>query len=601
MTSHKAALFLALVASAAGVILRGPSAVSDTYIRNLYPTWNLNTETQAWWDGPLTISATQVISGVTTDTSALLIKFDLRSFVGATLVPNKTAWLNYFVSDSGHTASLRELVVPWNEVRTPTAKPRALPSQPRAVPWLRPLPADAPLSAPPCFRQSTVTWNNLPFASASWRPTNVPSGTTGTFPGVLGWNRFDVTSSVAAWLAGSRVNNGWIVLPTGGSNGVGVEMTNALNRSQTPYLDFEPLTPPSAPPPPPSPTQPPPPPAFSYVFNGENSSYTGGCQSTKIASDSPDYNGGQQTTVEWDGSSITTHYDSALVQFTDIIGLGPNQLRPHEQIQRATLRYFVDTNFSTNAVGATAQVHEISTAWNANTTTFRTFVGAQGLNEPEYRTPAIATAFATRAGWYEIDVTASVRSWVSRVNTNNGWIWMPSPQNLGGSSDGSQMRACSAPPNVRVNLVVLAALQPPRPPSPPARPPPPPARPPPPPPPPRAPFTVMTIRNAEHARLRMVAPDTNYATATETVWDGNSACAPAAHKPLAKSAAAPAGLIPTSFRSCAHTRVCTSPPLTTCRPQDRCRFRADEVRPERALGHGSHLPRALPLHRFKPW
>ena len=63
-----------------------------------------------------------------------------------------------------------------------------------------------------------------------------------------------MTSSVAAWLAGSRVNNGWIVLPTGGGNGVGVQLTNALNPTQTPYLDFDPLTPPSAPP---APTRPP--------------------------------------------------------------------------------------------------------------------------------------------------------------------------------------------------------------------------------------------------------------------------------------------------------------------------------------------------------
>jgi hypothetical protein len=220
-----------------------------------------------------------------------------------------------------------------------------------------------------------------------------------------------------------------------------------------------------------------------------------------------------------------------LVQFTDIIGSGPNQLRPHEYIQRATLRYYVDPVHAGNAIGASAQLHEISKEWNANSTTFRTFAGAQGLNEAEYRTPAIATAFATRAGWFEIDVTASVRSWVNGVG-NNGWIWMPSPQALGGSSDGSQMRACNAPPDRRVNLVVLAAQQPPRPPSPPARPPPPPPSPSPPPSPPRAPFTVMTIRNAEHARLRMLFPDINYAAATETVWDGNSACVPAAHEPL---------------------------------------------------------------------
>jgi hypothetical protein len=170
-------------------------------------------------------------------------------------------------------------------------------------------------------------------------------------------------------------------------------------------------------------------------------------------------------------------------------------------------------------------VHEISKEWVANSTTFRTFVGAQGLNEAEYCTPAITTALANRAGWFDIDVTASVRSWVNGVNTNNGWIWMPSPQSLGGSGDGSTMRACNAPPDRRVNLVVLAALQPPRPPSPPARPPPPPPPPSPPPSPPRAPFTVMTIRNAEHARLRMIAPDINYGTTTEVSWDENSACA----------------------------------------------------------------------------
>jgi hypothetical protein len=217
------------------------------------------------------------------------------------------------------------------------------------------------------------------------------------------------------------------------------------------------------------------------------------------------------------------------VQFPDIIGSGPNQLRPHEQIQRATLRYNVDPSFSANAPGATApgataQLHEISKPWSANSTTFRTFVGAQGLNEDEYRTPAIATALANRAGWFELDVTASVQSWVNGVG-NNGWIWMPSPLSLGGSGDGSIMHACNAPPDRRVNLVVVATLQPPRPPSPPARRPPPPARRPPPPSPPRAPFTVMQIRNAQHAWLRMTAPTTNYATAAEVFWDGNSACA----------------------------------------------------------------------------
>jgi hypothetical protein len=166
MTSRKAALFLALVASAAGVIIRGPSVTYDTYIRAgstttapistiNYTTTNFNNATFGWWAGPLTINATsQVTSGVTSATMAILIKFDLSSIVGATLVPDNPVWLNYFVSDAGEAASLRELVVPWNEVRTPTTKTRALPSQPRVAPWLKTLPADASLSAPPCFFDS---------------------------------------------------------------------------------------------------------------------------------------------------------------------------------------------------------------------------------------------------------------------------------------------------------------------------------------------------------------------------------------------------------------------------------------------------------------
>ncbi len=365
-----------------------------------------------------------------------------------------------------------------------------------------------------------------------------------------------MTSSVAAWLAGSRENYGWIMLPTGGSNGVGVEMTNTENPSQTPFLDFEPWTPPSAPPPPM------PPPSFSYAFNGVNSVYTGGCQSTWIRSGTPDYIGAQDGGVWWDGTSTIGNYDSALVQFTDIIGFGPNQLRPHEQIQRATLRYYVDTTFSASATGATAQLNEISIPWKANTATYRNFAGVLGIGEDQLRTPAVATAFANRANaWYEIDVTAGVQSWASRVNTNNGWIWTPSPQFLGGSGDGSMFRACNAPPDRRVNLVVIAALQPPRPPSPPMRPPPPPARPPPPPASP-APYTLLTIRNAQFARLRMIAPNTNYGTDTSVTWDGNYKCADSgAQTPFsahvvgsAASAAAPNGLMPIRF--CAHTRVC---------------------------------------------
>ena len=75
MRSLKATLFLALVASVAGVIIRGPSVTYDTFIRAgnstrntapiiNYATTNYNAQTQGRWDGPLTISSTQVISDI---------------------------------------------------------------------------------------------------------------------------------------------------------------------------------------------------------------------------------------------------------------------------------------------------------------------------------------------------------------------------------------------------------------------------------------------------------------------------------------------------------------------------------------------------------
>ena len=124
----KATLFLALVASAASVIIRGPSVTYDTFIRaGTFANTNYqNHLTVGGWDGPFSINATtQAIAGVTDATCAVLIKFDLSSIVGATLVPDNPVWLNYFLSDAGNPASLRELTVPWNHVCPPPAKTRA--------------------------------------------------------------------------------------------------------------------------------------------------------------------------------------------------------------------------------------------------------------------------------------------------------------------------------------------------------------------------------------------------------------------------------------------------------------------------------------------
>jgi hypothetical protein len=300
--------------------------------------------------------------------------------------------------------------------------------------------------------------------------------------------------------------------------------------TQPPPNPFPPPPPPSPPPSIPRPQAPPPPPSFFLNFNGETSSYTGGCQSTYITQDDLETRNtvyAAEEGVWWDGDTELNHQQMALVQFTDIIGNGPYQLRSHEQVLLAKLRYYVDTNYSTFATGDPASLHEVSIPWEASETTWNTFSGSQGLNEDEYRVPAVGTApgrpsnwtqATNPSAWLEVDVTASINRWL-RGTSNNGWIFIPT------GGDGVQMRSCDSPPNVRINLVVVAGIQPPMPPSPPARPPPPPPPPSPPPSPPIAPYSVRMIGNAQHASLQKSNPLNNYASNTGVFWDANSAYA----------------------------------------------------------------------------
>ena len=89
---------------------------------------------------------------------------------------------------------------------------------------------------------------------------------------------------------------------------------------------------------------------------------------------------GDSTSIWWDGNSATGFVDAALVQFTDIIGLGPNQLRPHEDIVQATLRYHVEDG------GDPAELHEVDVPWSGATTTWSSFVGAAGMNSQDLMT-----------------------------------------------------------------------------------------------------------------------------------------------------------------------------------------------------------------------
>ena len=275
------ALLLAAAPSAA-IILEGPTVTSDTYIRggSSYGGRNLNNLAYGWWDGPM--------SSTSSSTSAILIKFDLTSLPANTAVLGAT--LHYYVSNYGNTASLRELTTTWDP--------------------------------------ATVTYNNLP-----WSHTSGPWGSTpvAAISGSTGWRSVDVSSSVTSWLSGTTPNNGWIILPTGGNNGGQIQFSTS---SRPMRLDINLQTPPVVPPSPTPPAPPAPPPTREFNFNGEASGgITGGCQSTYIRQHLPDANMGATTGHWWDGNSATGYVDAAMVQFTDIIGEGANQIKSHDLVR----------------------------------------------------------------------------------------------------------------------------------------------------------------------------------------------------------------------------------------------------------------------------
>lgn len=225
-------------------------------------------------------------------------------------------------------------------------------------------------------------------------------------------------------------------LPTGiftpyFSNGCGV-YTGVSSYPPSIELHYDaPPSPPSPPAPPsppfitPPPLPPPPTPITMLDYNSETATYTGGCQSTYIRSDYNDRNSNYAHTTGhwWDGQSSAGNRDYVLVQFPDIFGPLADRIHMHDQISHAFLRYYVDVVFDGNAVGAHADVHEVSRAWNAQNVTYANFVGANGLTQEDFNSQSVGIALANSVGWHELDVTVSIQRWLNSPDPtaeNNG-------------------------------------------------------------------------------------------------------------------------------------------------------------------------------------
>ena len=422
------------------------------------------------------------------------MKFDLSALSG--MAPISRALFRYTVSNNGDQGKMHEFRRGWNA--------------------------------------SNVTYNNLPMPTPPW-PFSASvidmywGLSVNDLPGNAGTQTVDVTPSINRWLTGTP-NHGWVFVPTY-SDGCGIRTAAWTTVAEQPVLEVHfnaPPTPPSPPAPPLPPYTIPPPmsprPAVigELEFNGQTATVSGGCQSTMLRSSAPNTAQGQQTNLWWDGEQDDGTRDYVLVQFTDIIGNANYHVQPHGILTSAKLRYFVDTTASANSVGDYAGVHEILKPWDASTATFNSFAGNRGLivNE-DYSSVEVGIAYATVAGWNEVDVTLSVRAWQAG-GPNHGWILVPT-----GGNNGAALRSCNSPADRRLNLRVYYQHAPPAPPSPPSQPPLPPRPPPKPPPPPPPPLDAIILSGpaaSMSTMIRSMQPATAHAPTADSViwWDGNS-------------------------------------------------------------------------------
>ena len=286
-------MFACLLQTMCAIELSGLNVTADTYVRggSTYRSQNFHGASMGWWDGPFDVPSAA--------TSGVLLRFDLSSVSQEEFI---SASLTLRVTNDGSTASLRELLVPW--------------------------------------AAATVTYASLPWDASSWRASEVAAVCdAGEDVCVSGWHSIDVTTSVRHFLQEPASNFGWVVLPTGGTNGGQIQLSRSTS---PPVLRLEVLTSPGAPPMPPPPAPPAPPampPTRTLSLNDYTSNFTGGCQSTYIRQHKPYDNFGDAEGLWWDGNSKTGYRDAVLVQFSHLFGEGAHQIRRHDALFAATLRY----------------------------------------------------------------------------------------------------------------------------------------------------------------------------------------------------------------------------------------------------------------------
>ncbi len=266
-----------------------------------------------------------------------------------------------------------------------------------------------------------------------------------------GWIEWDVTADVAAFLAGSVPNNGWIVRKL--NTAAGQADFSSREGANAPQLVITP----GAPPPP---VQPGP----VLTSSGD----------TFLTSGAANANHGYDTvmTVQSGGSNrALIHMDqAAIVSYT---GSGI--------LQSAKLRLYIASNGNNwGSAGRTVNVHRITQAWMEPTATWNCPNDTNPINSAKdcapdwqmgqsaqwpFAAPASGILHSNnQTGWVEWDVTSDVAAFLSGTVNNHGWIIRKDDESVTGQVDYSTREGANPPqlvltviPHVSVSITPSAA------------------------------------------------------------------------------------------------------------------------------------------------
>jgi len=158
---------------------------------------------------------------------------------------------------------------------------------------------------------------------------------------------------------------------------------------------------------------------------------------------------GTSLVVEWDGEDGGGQ-NTGLLRFDDIFGSGPGQIPTGSLITSATLTYNV-TNPGNNA-----SVYQVVVDWDESVT-YNTFGGDAGVQADEYG--SYVGSAAGPAGEQNIDVMASIQTWLSNPTSNKGWVFLPTGGTDGVEFLSSENGALAQRPKLTVEYFAVTKVE----------------------------------------------------------------------------------------------------------------------------------------------